>query len=230
MKERPQNLDTQILFYLLSEIFEIFKSTEAHDDSLLSRAFRRYEAPWQILQQRLNEITSAHSLNATSRLLGPTFQEYDERRLGQQPSLLGNQKHLLLPEITAGTERAAEPLPDGLQLPVYLHSHESTSSFARSSWTKRRKSSRSSSTSNSAPRQADMDAGWPLSDSTHPNTRVRTVPPTPRSSVSNSGDGFFSNSAFVEITQPDAWEKWKSPRADDALHELPTDWTDVLNI
>ncbi|CAI7639524.1 unnamed protein product [Penicillium glandicola] len=229
MKERPQNPDIQILLYLLDEIFEIFKSTEARDDSLLSRAFRRYEAPWQTLQGRLNNITSEYSLDATPGVLKP-LREHDDRRLWQQSPLMGNKRRLQPLEIAARTEGAIEPLPDGFQAPVFLDSPESTPSFVRSSWTKRRKSSRSSSTSNSAPPQTDVDAGWVFSDWSDPKTRVRTVAPTPKSSISNSGDGYFLNGTFVDITPPDAWEEWNSPRADDASHELPIDWTDVFNI
>ncbi|KAJ5504558.1 hypothetical protein N7463_007432 [Penicillium fimorum] len=88
IKELPQHPDTQILFYLLTEIFEIFKSTEARDDSLLSQSFCRYEAPWEAIQQQLDEITSANSLNTESRLLRP-LQKDDDRHLWQQSSLSG---------------------------------------------------------------------------------------------------------------------------------------------
>lgn len=218
MKERPQHPDTQILLYLLSEIFEIFKGTEARDDSLLSQSFRRYEAPWQKLQQRLDETTSAYSLNATSRFRDPPLQENDDQPMWQQPSLSGNEKRLRPPDVAARTERAAEPLPDGFRIPVPLHSHESTPSFARSSRTKRRRSSRSCSTSSLAPPQTDMGAGWPLGDLSDPSKSVKTVPLTPRLSVLNYGGDNFSNSAFMEITPPDV------------LHDLPTDWDDVFNI
>ncbi|CAI7581018.1 unnamed protein product [Penicillium discolor] len=227
MKERPQNPDTQILLYLLSEIFEIFKSTEARDDSLLSQSFRRYKAPWQKLQQRLDETTTAYSLNATSRSLEPPLQENDDQAMWQQPSLSRNEKRLRPPDVAAITERAAEPLPDEFRIPVSLHPHKSTSSFDRSS--KRRKSSRSCSTSSLAPIQTDMGAGWPLGDWSDPNRSVRTVPLSPRSSVSNYGGGDFSNFALTEMTPPDMWEKRKPLRADDVLHELPTDWADLFN-
>lgn len=229
MKERPQNPDTQILLYLLSEIFEIFKSTEARDDSLLSQSFRRYKAPWQKLQQRLDETTTAYSLNATSRSLEPPLQENDDQPMWQQPSLSRNEKRLRPPDVAAITERAAEPLPDEFQIPVSLHPHKSTSSFDRSSWTKRRKASRSCSTNSLAPIQTDMGAGWPLGDWSDPNRSVRTVPLSPRSSVSKYGGGDFSNFALTEMTPPDMWEKRKPLRADDVLHELPTDWADLFN-
>jgi hypothetical protein len=231
MKERPQSPDAQILFYLLNEIFEIFKSPEAHDDSLLSRAFRRYEALWQTLQQRLDEITSAGSLNATSPQMELSLQDNDNRHLHQQLSMSGNQKRLRLAEIAIRTERAAESLPDGFQLPICLHSHEPIPSLSRSSCNKRRKPSRSSCpTTTSAPPQVDLDTGWPQSNWNDRNPSIRTAPLTPRSSASNASEGYFSHHDILEIAPSDAWDKGNSPRVDDALHEFSTDWSEFFNI
>jgi hypothetical protein len=58
LKGHPQDGDSHLLRYLLSEIFDIFKvGDEADDDDLsLYRTIRRYEAPWQMLRQMRDEV------------------------------------------------------------------------------------------------------------------------------------------------------------------------------
>ena len=58
LKGHPQDSDSQLLRYLISEVFDIFRAHgEAADEELsLYRTIPRYEAPWQMLHQMRDEV------------------------------------------------------------------------------------------------------------------------------------------------------------------------------
>lgn len=92
LKGHPQNSDTQLLRYLISEVFDIFigqDETDSEEPSLY-QTILTYETPWQMLHQMRDEIGVEnynsgpnHDLNPTSRVLdnppavsGPTPKYY----------------------------------------------------------------------------------------------------------------------------------------------------------
>lgn len=92
MKGHPQNSDTQLLRYLISEVFDMFigqDETDSEEPSLY-QTILTYEAPWQMLHQMRDEIGAEnynngpnHHLDPTARVLnnppavsGPTLKHY----------------------------------------------------------------------------------------------------------------------------------------------------------
>jgi hypothetical protein len=69
LKGHPQDGESRLLRYLLSEIFELFKAHDDEEDDGLSlnRTSRRYEAPWQILHKMRDEATAGFDKDVLSR-------------------------------------------------------------------------------------------------------------------------------------------------------------------
>lgn len=85
LKCHPQNADSHLLRYLLSEIFDIFQADDDNTNKTsMHKIIRKYEAPWQMLWQLRDEINAGVGKKIQARYRGHTTSS-SSRQLGTHP-------------------------------------------------------------------------------------------------------------------------------------------------